>query len=239
MDSFKINYKSEKTELCEIGKKYDTDKSSQRLDVTDSRHCHPYTLFYDALFRNRRNDPLRIAELGILDGASLLMWRDYFPHAYIDGYEYNQEFTDAFRENHPETLDRISVFHVDVTDPQSIQDAFHGRGAAYYDIIIEDTTHYFYDQVMVIENVHQHLKPGGVLIIEDIFEGNKEDEYMHALQPVLEEHFQDYYFVTLDHVNRNSTGWDNDKLLVLEKKNGDSQQSLFPFCISPQTILWL
>jgi hypothetical protein len=30
-------------------------------------------------------------------------------------------------------------------------------------------------------------------------------------------HFQDYYFVELDHVNRNSTGWDNDKLFILVK----------------------
>jgi len=54
MDTLKINYKSNSSELCEIGKKYDTDKSSQRNNITNLRHCHPYTLFYDDLFKNSR-----------------------------------------------------------------------------------------------------------------------------------------------------------------------------------------
>jgi len=41
MKTFKINYNNNSSILCEIGKKYDTDKSSQRLNVTDTRHCHP------------------------------------------------------------------------------------------------------------------------------------------------------------------------------------------------------
>ena len=55
MKSLKINYINNSSELCEIGKKYDTDKSSQRNNVTDHRHCHPYTLFYDGLFKNKKD----------------------------------------------------------------------------------------------------------------------------------------------------------------------------------------
>ena len=51
MFRFKINYHNYSTELCEIGKKYDTDKSSQRKYITYLRHCHPYTIFYDNLFK--------------------------------------------------------------------------------------------------------------------------------------------------------------------------------------------
>ena len=55
METLKINYICNTSELCEIGKKYDTDKSSQRNNVTNYRHCHPYTLFYDGLFKNKKN----------------------------------------------------------------------------------------------------------------------------------------------------------------------------------------
>jgi hypothetical protein len=89
MKSFFVDYKSNKSELCEIGRKYDTDKSSQRDNSSDSRHCHPYTLFYDSLFKGRREENLNIAEIGILDGASLLMWKEYFKSANIYGFEYN------------------------------------------------------------------------------------------------------------------------------------------------------
>ncbi len=65
MNTLKINYKSNSSELCEIGKKYDTDKSSQRNNVSDTRHCHPYTLFYEGLFKNKKEEDLKMAEIGI------------------------------------------------------------------------------------------------------------------------------------------------------------------------------
>jgi len=83
MISLFIDYKYASSELCEIGKKYDTDKSSQRSNVSNIRHCHPYTLFYDSLFNSKKKDKLEIAELGILDGGSLLMWREYFTNSNI------------------------------------------------------------------------------------------------------------------------------------------------------------
>jgi hypothetical protein len=72
----------------------------------------------------------------------------------------------------------------------------------------------------IIENVHPYLKPGGLLIIEDIFKLSNEQEYLKRLKFV-SHNFQDYYFVTLDHKNRNSIGWDNDKLFVLIKAGGN------------------
>jgi len=58
MTSLKINYNSNSSFLCEIGRKYDTDKSSQRKNVTNQRHCDPYTLFYNGLFKEKQHDKL-------------------------------------------------------------------------------------------------------------------------------------------------------------------------------------
>jgi predicted O-methyltransferase YrrM len=212
--SFNINYHAKKNTLCEIGRKYDTDKSSQRDNVTDIRHCHPYTLFYNSIFKNYRNEPLRIAELGILDGASLLMWREYFPNAKIDGFEYDPLYINAFKEKCPD----IPIYPFNVRSQESINAAL---GDKMYDLIIEDTTHQFEDQIAVIENIYKNLKPGGMLIIEDIFKRYNEQDYIDRLAPLLNQ-FSDYYFVTLDHENRNSTGWDNDKLFVLIKSGAES-----------------
>ena len=98
----------------------------------------------------------------------------------------------------------------------SIVNAFQSIGIQ-YDLIIEDSTQMFEGQVRFIENAHPYLKPGGyVSIIEDIAKSYKEQDYMDRLKPILDM-FQDYYFVSMDHINRNSIGWDNDKLLVLVK----------------------
>jgi predicted O-methyltransferase YrrM len=217
METLQINYKNNSSELCIIGKKYDTDKSSQRNNVTNHRHCHPYTLFYDGLFKNKKNEKLNIAELGILDGASLLMWKEYFTNAKIYGFEYSDDLITNFKKNF--NNDRITLSNINVSIKNSIIKAFSELNIL-YDIIIEDTTHQFEDQIKVIENTYQYLKPGGILIIEDIFKSYNENDYINRLKPILH-NFQDYYFIELDHVNRNSTGWNNDKLFILIK--GDEE----------------
>jgi predicted O-methyltransferase YrrM len=217
METLKINYKNNSSELCEIGRKYDTDKSSQRNNVTNTRHCHPYTLFYENLFRNKKNENLKIAELGILDGSSLLMWREYFTNSQIYGFEYNNDLINNFKRKF--NNDRITLSNIDVTNKYSIAKSFSDLNIL-YDIIIEDTTHQFEDQIRVIENTYKYLKPGGILIVEDIFKSYDEKNYIVRLNHVLK-HFQNYYFIELDHVNRNSTGWNNDKLFILVK-GGDT-----------------
>ena len=222
MISININYHNKSSELCEIGKKYDTDKSSQRNNPSDCRHCHPYTLFYDGLFRNKKNEHLKIAELGIFEGASLLMWKEYFPNSEIYGFEYENEYITNFKRKCDN--DRITLANVDVKYKDNITKVF-GETNVMYDIIIDDTTHQFDHQITIIENTYKYLKPGGILIIEDIFKSYNEKDYIDRLKPILH-NFQNYYFVSLDHVNRISTGWDNDKLFVLVK--GDNEPIFTP-----------
>lgn len=222
--SLHIDYKNTRTELCQIGSKYDTDKSSQRLNANHHNHCHPYTCFYHSLFRNSRHLSLRICELGILYGASLKMWRDYFHDVQLHAFEYNAEYIQRFKniefENVPPHilpyLRPVLLEEIDVTNRSNISQQFKNAGVT-YDLIIEDTTHQMDDQINVIMEATPYLNPGGILIVEDIFLKYDENEYKTRLEPILDE-YQDIYFVTLDHQNRISTGWDNDKLLVMVKK---------------------
>lgn len=217
MNTLKIHLNNATSELCEIGRKYDTDKSSQRNNVSNIRHCHPYTLFYESLFRNKKEEKLKIAELGILDGASILMWKEYFINSEIYGFDFDNNLINSFKKNF--NNERISLSNLDVTNENSIQNAFSNLNIL-YDIIIEDTTHNFKDQIRVIKNVHQYLKPGGILIIEDIFKSYNENDYIISLTSIITE-FQDFYFIELDHNNRNSTGWNNDKLFILIKSGAE------------------
>ena len=102
-----------------LEKKYDTDKSSQRSNVTDTRHCHPYTLFYDGLFRDKKDEKFDIAELGILDGASLRMWQEYFKNSNIYGFEYNHILIDNYKKLY--NNERIILSHINVNNEDSIK----------------------------------------------------------------------------------------------------------------------
>lgn len=212
-DSIVLNYKDASCDLCDIGKKYDTDKTSYKR----AGHTHAYTLVYNDLFKSKRNKPVSIAELGILDGASLLMWNEYFTNPTIHGFEYNPALIDKFKRYN---LPHIQLYPINITDPQNVKQSFHDASAT-YDIIIDDTTHQFPDQLNVIRNAYQYLNPGGILIIEDIFKKYNENDYLVALSEVLP-NFQEYYFVSVEHKNRNSVGWDNDKLFILVK-HGEPQ----------------
>ena len=123
MVTLKINYKSNSSELCEIGKKYDTDKSSQRINVTNTRHCHPYTLFYESLFRNNKNDNLKIAEIGVRYGNSLLMWREYFKNSQIYGFEYDINLLQNLKKNVDN--ERIHLSHIDLINGENIKTSFN------------------------------------------------------------------------------------------------------------------
>lgn len=218
METLKIDYKKTSSELCEIGKKYDTCKSSQRNNVTDSRHCHPYTIFYEGLFRNKKNDKLTLGECGILNGESLLMWQEYFSNSDIYGFDCNNDVITNFKKNF--NNERITLSNIDVTDKDDVVRVFSELNIT-YDIIIENTTNLFEDQIRFIENIHPFLKPGGVLIIENIFKSYNENYYTDRLKNVLQ-NFQDHYFIELDHINKNSTGLDNDKLFILIKGGAKS-----------------
>lgn len=238
--SININYKKSVTDLCKIGAYYDTDKSSLRKNIANDRHCHPYTLFYNSIFRNKKDEnSLKLAELGILYGSSLLMWREYFKFAEIFGFEFNSDLINEFKSKF--SNERIKLAQLSVQDVISIRNGFNLFGEK-YDLIIEDTTHQFEDQIRVIENVHSYLKPGGMLIIEDVFKAYQESNYIERLKPILNE-FQDYYFVSLDHENKYSLGWDNDKLFVMIKKGAPSifgnqkKITIITPCIRPENLL--
>ncbi|AYV86694.1 MAG: hypothetical protein Sylvanvirus6_35 [Sylvanvirus sp.] len=218
--SFHIDFKAVKTPLCEIGARYDTDKSSQRQRVSDIRHCHPYTILYHSFFKRHRQSPIRISEIGVLQGASLLMWHEYFENASIHGFDYDDTLLSTFQQTLQPLDGRVSVSKMNVKDASTIRNAFSSIGGI-WDLILEDSTHEFDDQIRFVQESMSFLRPGGMLIIEDVFLHHSESLYWERLQPVLSE-FQSAFFVRLDHARRCSTGWDNDKVLILIKKGAPS-----------------
>jgi hypothetical protein len=64
--------------LLELAKKYGTDKVE-----------HGYIPFYE---RYLPESPKRILEIGVKQGASIRMWKDFFPEAEIHGLDLFEEF---------------------------------------------------------------------------------------------------------------------------------------------------
>jgi len=216
--SVHVDYKSNSTELCEIGKKYNVDKSSQRENPgpNDSNHCHPYSLLYHALFHNNRNDSLNFCEIGIAEGRSLLMWEEYFSKAEIYGFEFLPKWLTHWSTNFSHKT-RIHVNYMNVCLDNEIVDPLKNCGESVkFDCIIDDSSHAFYDMIRIIKQAHTFVKPGGMIIIEDIQRSFDEVWFYEELKDVLHE-FQTVFFVDLEHARRNSGTVNNDKVLILVK----------------------
>ena len=61
--------------------------------ITKWKHYFP---IYEKHFEPIRNKPIKILEIGILNGGSLEMWRYYFPEATIVGIDINPVCKDVF-----------------------------------------------------------------------------------------------------------------------------------------------
>jgi hypothetical protein len=190
------------TDLCKLGAKYGTDKSPYNTD--SNLHKHPYTAVYQMLFAPFRHKKINFAEIGILENKSMQMWREYFTKATLYGFEW---FDDKINKAVNDGLPNTHYHKMNVQDEASIHKAFNEAGKK-YDILIEDSTHKIEDQIRVVNIAHKYMNKGGILIIEDIFRNQDESAYSF-------EQYESMLFVTTDHYNRYSPGWDNDKLCIL------------------------
>ena len=94
-----------------------------------------------------------------------------------------------------------------------------------FDIIVEDSTHEFDDQIRFAKIAVKYLLPGGILVIEDIFRDASEQEYKTQLDS-LSEYFSSATFVMTEHMFKHSPGWNNDKLLILYRNDREYNNTL-------------
>jgi len=196
------------TDLCALGIAYGTDKSP--YNIVQNLHKHPYTAVYDLLFSNIRYKEINFAEIGILDNASMNCWRMYFPNSNLFGYEFDeQRIENAKAQN----LSNTKYYRMDVKSEPSIEKSFSIPGKK-YDVLIEDSTHVFEDQIRVIKIAYKYIKPGGIIVVEDIFRNEDEKKYEQSISH-LSKYFSSATFIVTEHEKKFSPGWNNDKLLIL------------------------
>jgi len=211
-NSLTVDLTSYLSELCFLGKKFGTDKS---ILNTKTKHQHSYTGLYNILFLHLKDQPINIAEIGIYKNASIKMLRKYFKIAHINGFEYDQKLIEEAKKF---DLPKTNYYKIDVRSTNNIKTAFKHANRK-YDIIIDDSTHEFEDQINIIYSTRQFLKKGGYLIIEDIFTKKNmynEKNYYKELKKIKSE-FLDITFIKCKHKYNYAGFWHNHKILCLRK----------------------
>lgn len=200
------------TDLCLLGKKFNTNKSSLNLNG----HRSGYTGFYSLIFESLKEKKCNIAEIGIEKNGSTNMWRNYFLNASIHCFEKDlKKINFAKKQNLP----KVKYHYIDVSDPEIIMKSFSSTKKK-FDIIIDDSTHDFNHQINIIKNLHFFLKKNGILIIEDVFRFKKENyerRYYKKLKSI-KNLFSKITFVETYNVNNFTANYKCEKILFLRKK---------------------
>lgn len=136
-----------------------------RFYGTDKWGTHRYAGHYQQHFGPRRRNKLTILEIGVggynvpyAGGASLKMWKRYFPKANI--------FAIDIFDKSPLNEKRIKIFKGSQADPVFLQSVIAETGPL--DIIVDDGSHMNAHVLASFELLFPHLRSGGCYVIEDL-----------------------------------------------------------------------
>lgn len=129
---------------------YNTDKIANR-----------YLERYDPVLEPWVDKEIVLLELGVQQGGSLVLWRDYFPRGTIVGIDIKQpkEFTPT---------ERVHLYLGSQADTPFLSRVANEVAPDGFDIIIDDASHYgLLTKTSFWHLFDNRLKPGGLYVIED------------------------------------------------------------------------
>jgi hypothetical protein len=130
---------------------------------------HGYLDVYDPILAPWVAKEIKLLEIGIRKGGSLQLWRDYFRLGVIIGI-------DIKLPEHFVPGERIQMFEGSQADKQFLSEVANKTAPEGFDIIIDDASHIgALTKTAFWHLFDNHLKPGGLYVIEDWGTGYLED----------------------------------------------------------------
>ena len=154
---------------------------------TDKGREHSYIEYYEQWFEPRRHTPVQLLEIGVMTGASMLLWQQYFDDILLAGIDLREGF------NRPLPFQQYILamwrWGVDSTDPDRVPEL------GQYDFIIDDGAHDAMSQIKTFQNYWPHVADGGTYFIEDIEDDTSLQNITMFLLGYLKDqpHHKDYY----------------------------------------------
>lgn len=131
-------------------------QKKQKGTLYKDRH---YFEVYDFHFKPLLNKKINLLEIGVANGGSLWMWKEYFKNSSIYGIDLNPECEQWEGQN----------VHINIGDQGNIgflKDI--GKRVGKFDIIIDDGSHMMNHQIISFNTLFHFLKDGGIYILEDL-----------------------------------------------------------------------
>lgn len=135
--------------LDQIGLRYATDKASNRNNFLN---------FYEPFLTPMRLIPVRVMEIGVLNGASVRMWRDYFPNGEVIGVD-----------NNPDALQHAGErLRIEIADQSKPDDLNRLASLGPFDLVIDDGSHIWNHQIFTFRQLMPAVASSGFYVLEDL-----------------------------------------------------------------------
>jgi hypothetical protein len=119
-----------------------------------------YFEVYDEIFKKFKNQKITFVEIGVLNGGSLFMWRNYFgENARIIGIDLNPDARkwEAYG---------FEIYIGNQGDEEFWEETLTSIGNI--DVILDDGGHTYKQQVVTVESVLNSVNDDGIIVIEDV-----------------------------------------------------------------------
>ena len=122
-----------------------------------------YFWVYEKHFAHLRDKPIKFLEIGVLNGGSLQMWREYFhPDSTIVGIDINPNC-----KQHE--ANGVNIRIGDQSSPEFLQSLIDEFGT--FDVVIDDGSHHVAHVNKTFQFLYPKIADDGVFLIEDTHAG--------------------------------------------------------------------
>ena len=140
--------------------------------------AHGYAKIYENLFKSKKNEHLKILEIGSFYGNASAALFFYFKNSLIYSADINPDM-------YKYKGSRLKNFFVDSSSRGSINENILEKNIE-FDIVIEDASHMLKDQIISLFMIFPKIKKGGIFIVEEVdFPEKREDMRIDQVKPDL------------------------------------------------------
>lgn len=150
---FNINKNYDYTTLSGLSEKYYTDKHFD----------HDYfNKLYDSKFLKIKNSATKIVELGVHEGQSINIWREFFKNAEIIGIDCQIDRAEI------DNKERVHLMNMTIGYDDNNELKEFSKKHNDIDLFIDDGSHIMKDQQVVLGIMFKSIKSGGIYVLEDL-----------------------------------------------------------------------
>jgi len=158
---------------------------------TDKLDWHSYLPVYEEVLAPYKDSATRVLEVGIQGGGSIALWQHYFTQAMVVGVDTTDDNLTPSSRTKIDPNRANMLWQTDGYCPATIERLRWLSVPDGFDVVIDDGPHSLVSQCYFAKFYSTLVKPGGLLVVEDINGMEAAQHVLASLPPFMDGHIRD------------------------------------------------